>query len=68
MCNISPPNITERQLSNVPSGSSLFSGDVDPHKFHCNNCARLEKQVKKPLDDLHSAQLIIEFIQDELNK
>jgi hypothetical protein len=43
-------------------------GEVVPYIFDCNNCARLEKQVEKSLDELRSAKLLIEFFQNDLNK
>jgi hypothetical protein len=60
--------MAEEHLSSVRCGSSVLCGEVDPYKFDCNNCARLEKQVEKAVDELCSAQLLIDFLQADLNK
>jgi hypothetical protein len=60
--------MAEEHLNSVSYGSSVLCGEADPYKFDCNNCAKLEEQVEKILDELRSAQLLIEFLQVDLNK
>jgi hypothetical protein len=60
--------MAEIAVDSVNSSTCAALKEVISHKSECQNCIVVKEQFKEVLTELRSAQLIIELLQEELNK